>query len=57
MSKMLNKDEKFRIEMAINNSMDTLEDVLNASLRDIIDEMKIKDEEAIVYAREVFFKG
>lgn len=53
----LSKDKKKKIEECINNSTDYLEDALNDRMREILEENSINDKDAIVYAREVFFRG
>jgi len=54
---MIERETQNRIMVAVRRNMDDLEDHLNTRLRDILDELKVEDEEALVFARQVFFQG
>jgi hypothetical protein len=50
--------QKEKIEYAINEEMDNLEDNINDMLKGILIGIGLEDnQEALVFAREIFFKG
>ena len=54
----LSKNNKLRIKKLVTNGMEDLEDKLNDRLRLLLaDEEHLDNWEALVYAREIFFRG
>lgn len=53
----MDKEMEEKIKEIVEENMDCLEDVINEHLKDLLAYNNIKDDEAIVKAREVFFKG
>lgn len=51
----LTKEEKDKIKDGVEASVEYLEEVLNDRLNEIIVDLGINDEDALLYAREVFF--
>lgn len=56
MKKLTNK-QKETIDLSVNDRMEDLEDCINMQLREMLDELGIKNDEAIVFARKVFYNN
>ena len=56
----LTEFQKGDIEAVVCNNMDNLEDVINTNLKGLIEGIDSKlsnNQDALIYAREIFFKG
>ena len=56
----LTQSQKENIDAIVCNNMDDLEDVINVSLKGLLERInkKLTDNlEALTYARQIFFKG
>ena len=56
MKKLTNK-QKEEIDLMVNERMEYLEYCINIPFREIISDLGIKNDEALVFAREIFFRG
>lgn len=48
---------KEKIENLVSENMDDLEETLNSKLKKLLFDVGIKDQDSLIFAREVFFRG
>lgn len=56
--KKLTQKDKSKIKEFINDRLDNLEDTVNNHLKSILEDIGLQNnEEALLYAREIFYQG